>query len=460
MDTQARTIEEWLRDTKQGDIALPRFQRHMVWDYKKSIKLLEAILNENPIGVFLLLEIDSIKPPFPARFLETNSHPSPDRTKFHLLDGQQRITSLFKILNNEDNNNTFYMKFRHKEESIEFDSIERAARNSKKNKKIIGVPSKEFDNHWIPMHILNPTTDENLISNWLEEISLSSAEKGNVKKLCTKNKQKIAETIIPYFHLPLSTKPENAINIYINLNTQSVKLTAFYTTVARMEQDVEESLLEIIESLEEKVPPLSGMESSDPGNLFLKIGCLKQKKAPTDGQYKRLDLQSLYETRDEIINGISWAVEEINKLGIAKGKQLPTSIPLRVLPAIHESFKKKGRAQKARAIEIKNRYLWHAFLTERYEKSVNTRLKEDSDDLKELLENKDSVDKHFEKWEEYLPNDNKIREAGWPGNAGRLSRTILVACTLLGAKDIWTDEKLNYSNEADWNLDHIFLREK
>jgi hypothetical protein len=82
-------------EIEKGHIKIPKFQRDFVWSIDKTAKLLDSILKGYPIGTFILWEtkerLNDIKNigniPLPA---------VPDDIKIqYVLDGQQRITSLY-----------------------------------------------------------------------------------------------------------------------------------------------------------------------------------------------------------------------------------------------------------------------------------------------------------------------------------------------------------------------------
>lgn len=80
---------------KDGTIKIPKFQRDFVWDLDKTAELLDSILKGYPIGTFIIWKtkerINNIKNIGNIHLPET-----PDGEEvYYILDGQQRITSLF-----------------------------------------------------------------------------------------------------------------------------------------------------------------------------------------------------------------------------------------------------------------------------------------------------------------------------------------------------------------------------
>jgi len=91
----SKTYDDLISDVKKGIIKVPKFQRDFVWDLKATAKLLDSILKGYPIGTFILWETDQrindIKNIGGFDLPETPL----GRNVQYVLDGQQRITSLF-----------------------------------------------------------------------------------------------------------------------------------------------------------------------------------------------------------------------------------------------------------------------------------------------------------------------------------------------------------------------------
>lgn len=90
-----KTFTELIDEIKKGEIKVPKFQRNFVWSVDKTAKLLDSILKGYPIGTFILWEtnerLNDIK-----NIGNLKLPPIPDGTKVqYVLDGQQRITSLY-----------------------------------------------------------------------------------------------------------------------------------------------------------------------------------------------------------------------------------------------------------------------------------------------------------------------------------------------------------------------------
>jgi len=91
----SKKYTDLISEIQKGQIKVPKFQRNFVWSLDKTAKLLDSILKGYPIGTFILWEtnerLNDIK-----NIGNLELPPVPDDIKIqYVLDGQQRITSLY-----------------------------------------------------------------------------------------------------------------------------------------------------------------------------------------------------------------------------------------------------------------------------------------------------------------------------------------------------------------------------
>jgi len=97
-DSTKESLQDILDDVREGKIQLPEFQRGWVWDDEHIRSLLASISLSYPIGAVMMLEAGNTDVRFKARLLEgVHLDPDPVPERF-VLDGQQRLTSLFQAL--------------------------------------------------------------------------------------------------------------------------------------------------------------------------------------------------------------------------------------------------------------------------------------------------------------------------------------------------------------------------
>lgn len=95
--TNPFSLHELLKDCSSGVLQLPDFQRSWVWDEDRIKSLIASISRAFPVGALMTLEIsgDGDFKPRPIEGAPEAAHGVKPRSL--LLDGQQRMTSLYQV---------------------------------------------------------------------------------------------------------------------------------------------------------------------------------------------------------------------------------------------------------------------------------------------------------------------------------------------------------------------------
>ena len=111
------TIYEVIQNIKDGKYVMPAFQRQYVWSMEQIEKLWDSILLDYPIATFLFWHVDDDNVTWDTYFcnflssVTFDSRKQADSVNYELssidvkltdtavLDGQQRLTSLYLLLN-------------------------------------------------------------------------------------------------------------------------------------------------------------------------------------------------------------------------------------------------------------------------------------------------------------------------------------------------------------------------
>jgi hypothetical protein len=89
-----------LEDVRAGKLVIPDFQRDFVWTRKQIEELINSIINRYFIGTILLLESPTFNLRFAPRIVRgVEADPKKHASIKYVLDGQQRITSLYYAFN-------------------------------------------------------------------------------------------------------------------------------------------------------------------------------------------------------------------------------------------------------------------------------------------------------------------------------------------------------------------------
>jgi hypothetical protein len=94
-------VRELLDEIARGEVLLPEIQRNYVWKGPQVTKLLDSLYREFPSGQILLWDTGKLPITKNLDGLEKPSLPSTGQPKI-VLDGQQRLTSLYKALGQDE----------------------------------------------------------------------------------------------------------------------------------------------------------------------------------------------------------------------------------------------------------------------------------------------------------------------------------------------------------------------
>lgn len=90
-------LSDLLKKVAAGALQLPDFQRDWKWDDERIRALIATVTLNYPLGVAMTLQTGG-QPQFKARTLSGAEAASAQTPELLLLDGQQRLTSLFQSL--------------------------------------------------------------------------------------------------------------------------------------------------------------------------------------------------------------------------------------------------------------------------------------------------------------------------------------------------------------------------
>src|SRR5580698_6183927 len=95
--TNPNSLQEFLRACHAGKIQLPDFQRSWVWDEDRIKSLIASVSRAFPVGALMTLDTGG-EVNFKPRPVEgAPSAANSASAQSLLLDGQQRMTSLFQV---------------------------------------------------------------------------------------------------------------------------------------------------------------------------------------------------------------------------------------------------------------------------------------------------------------------------------------------------------------------------
>jgi hypothetical protein len=354
-----------MSDIENGIIKIPQFQRDFVWSKSKSTKLLDSMIKGYPIGTFILWktkeQLRTVRNIGDAQLPET---PEGDYAK-QVLDGQQRLTSLFASINGL--------------------SIHRDGHSD--NFSEIYVDLEATDEHDIVTIDINNKPDKTYVK-------LVDLMKGGVRFFNTfpeKYHQKLddyKERLTTYHFSVILVKDapiDVATEIFTRINTSGQPLTVFEIMVAKTFDNKRE--FDLAERYEAFIEKLSDIDyGTIPASVVLQSVAAILVKAVGKKEILRLDKKTFIDTWENVMEAIERAVEYFrNVLRIPVSKLLPYQAL--VVPFSYFFYHHPDRPT-GKIKEYLQDFFWRVSLTSRYSRSSESQIEQDLRRIDQILEAK------------------------------------------------------------------------
>jgi hypothetical protein len=441
IEARTRLLPDWFTRLRTGQTVLPRFQRFEAWDASNVSQMFNTILRDLPVGAVLVLEIGN-EEPFISRPLK-GAPLAGERVTEHLLDGQQRLTALWRGLHNNYDERTYFVYFEQDDETgmpYFVDSIARWKKDGDEENRPFWANSitEQWKRHVIPLHLLAPDLDaQKKFQDWSKEAIKDEAERDAIALQASVIRQKFASFNLPFMSLPVTTKKETALDVFIKMNTSAAPLSMYDIVVAQVEAGLGQSLHDLVGDIRNHCPSLEGYYS--PEDLALYASALLQGRAPTNANYMAKDFgRRMVEHWQIVLRGAVHATEFLEEENIFDAKRLPSDVVIPVLVALW-GLAPTALDAAGRARTVLRKYIWRAFFTNRYEKSTNSRSLADFNELRPLIEgggDAASIPEVFDEAKTPLPQPQELIAAGWPVSKERLARAILAIALKHGGRDL------------------------
>lgn len=485
---QDRQVSVWFQKIENGEIKLPRFQRHQAWDKNRITSLLDTVTRNLPLGVTLLLNVD--KEQFVSRYLVTAPETG-GRVTEHLLDGQQRLTALWRALHNNYEGVTYYLYLNEYDqtEALNQDSNElqvwcRSRWENVKGDKMplwADIPKDCLNRGLVPIQLLRPGDIASEIDGWIDSALLSSKPvvtednyelllekwmtiKGNLKNTIRDFRETISHFNLPFLALPSQTSKETALQVFINMNTNSKPLSQYDIIRAEIEGVKDVSLDDYQNNLNKKHPNVQ--HYFELPFLILATSALMQDKLPNQRGMWDMSKDVLVDDWDKMASGLSKMAVFMEGQGVYDQARLPTNAVLAVIAALYthipENLDARGRFEI-----LLRKYLWSSFFTDRYENSAASHAFNDFTALKNIVNGK--VKENGSAWTEKdvpvldrelfpLASEDELIRVGWPKRENIRGRGILAVFSRLGAYDFADGAQLSRQHLIDGrrHYHHVF----
>jgi len=423
----SKKYTDLISEIQKGQIKVPKFQRNFVWSLDQTAKLLDSILKGYPIGTFILWEtterLNDIK-----NIGNFELPPVPDDIKVqYVLDGQQRITSLYaaflgaKIQKEGEKKITDYSNI--------FVNLDGDVEN---NDEQIVISEKSEEGIFITLHeVLN--FNDNLL-----EIKEKYSD-DNFKKI-----HQYSQSFSTYDFSTIVLRKEDidsAIEVFTRINTGGQTLTLFEIMSAKTydeEQgfDMEEKFQRLLEELaESKYNTISSSVILSVLSLILSKNKECKRKV-----ILQLDKQKIINIWDDVISALKESIDYFRSV-----YRIPVSAILPydslLVPFAYFLYYQKDKP-KGEQIKYLEEFFWRISLSERYSSSTESKLAQDIKRIDEILKGNRP---NYDDIKVYLNSPKDLIETGFSAGSS-YCKAILCLLAYHEPKDFQNNGKVMLDN--------------
>ncbi len=442
IDPRKVSFDELLKGVDKSLIQIPPFQREFVWSPRDICFLLDSIYRGYPIGSFIFWKTLRRLPHHrEIGGLKLNDIPSGSLIDY-VLDGQQRITSLYAAIRGasiEGDKYTFFFNLasgRFQAEKVREDEEETSNQNRIPLDKLFVESRAEYVKYTSSF----PENYQDLLHGLYDRFKLYAFSVIYVQEEDETEDEDQTESV------------KKIVSIFSRINETGRKLSVVAKMVARCWGEgfnIREKFDELYEGNKELE------EIREETILQAASAVLNQRRSRTRDILETTDIQALEREWDSIIESFKLALEFVrNKVKIKNLKYLPFDTLLVPLAYFHYKKRNPSNAQ----IEQLQAWFWKACLSNRFSSAVESKIEEDCEAFDQLLSDEKAEFPYQIDWETFktrlIAQDYNLRNA--------FCKTILSLYSYLDPKslkdgrDIDIDRALTgyYKN----NLHHFFPR--
>ncbi|MFE3555284.1 DUF262 domain-containing protein [Streptomyces sp. NPDC059193] len=365
------------------EIALPDFQRDFVWDSTRTAELLGSIMSRYPVGTLLFWEQGDGQT-FASRSFDgvapgtSNNPPS-----VLVLDGQQRLTSLYQALTGAGDER-YFIKV---DEFVDIPSrTVREVPDVDFEKAIFSMPSTARSGRrsqsLLPAHL--PIAEVHKFDDWLDDyadrvendpqLPLTARE---AKSLYREMRDKYISPLktygLPVLTLPSSTSMDAVCTIFETLNRTGKPLGPFELLTARFfPQGV--NLRDLWDEAEANHRTLKEFRI-DPYNVLQAI-CLRVRgSAQRSDVLKKLDGNDIKTHWESTTAGFAGVIDMIQSdCGVTSQKWLPYGMLLTPMAAVWDKQRELKPLERSQALRRLQQFFWASTFTTNYDQGANSQM--------------------------------------------------------------------------------------
>ena len=418
-DSTKTALQDILSLAHSGSLQLPDFQRGWVWDDERIKSLLASVSVSFPIGAVMLLQNDSEHIRFKPRPLAGTDVSLRDITpETFILDGQQRLTSLYRALKSQAAVETkdakgkpihrwYYMDMKEAvrpeadpEEAVQSVPEDRLVKAFGRNITLdVTSPEREYAADLFPVNRIFHSAE------WRQAYSEHWSFDADKMRLFNEFERKVIKRFeqyqVPVIELKKGTSKEAVCLVFERVNTGGVALTVFELLTASFAADnfqLRDDWNARENRLKTKHPVLRNLQSDDFLQAMSLLVTQTRRRAALDGgtttdkapgiTCKRKDILKLEVAdwqawADRVEDGFVRAARFLYGQKIFKARDLPYRTQLVPLAGIFTDLGTVGETEGARRKIA--RWYWCGVLGELYGGAIESRFARDLPEVVALV---------------------------------------------------------------------------
>ena len=480
MKTNDRQLTELLKKVDSGAAQLPDFQRGWVWDDGRIRSLILSVIHNFPVGAAMFLEYGNESIHFKHKPIEgspANPKTEPDEL---ILDGQQRLTSLYNALYSRYPVHTRTDKGKDIDRYYYLNIVKALDPESDDEEVVVSVPAnrqitsdfgrkistdlttrdQEFKNKMFPLNIILDTSEE---QNWQNGYYAYHSYDTDVIKQFTDLFSKIIQPTqqyqIPVIRLDKATPKEAVCQVFENVNTGGVSLTVFELVTAIFAMD-DFPLRKDWENRKEKYFSGDLLSKVTATDFLTALTLLSSFKAGGTVSCKKRDVLSLKldeykKYADNLCEGFSIAEKLLMEERIFSNDDLPYSAQLIPLSTICTVLKDGNRIHRVTVKNLVKQWYWCGVFGELYGSANETRYANDIVQVVKWIDGgkvpKTVTDFYF----------NPMRLLGLQSRQSAAYKGVMALILKNHARDFISGAEMDFSTFSNEKIDihHIFPKD-
>ncbi len=402
MKTNDRPLTDLMKAVDNGSAQLPDFQRGWVWDDERIKALILSVLHSFPVGAAMFLEYGNESIHFKHKPIEgSNADPSVEPDEL-ILDGQQRLTSLYNALYSKKPVHTKTDKGKEIDRYYYLDIEKALDPDADDEEVVISIPSTrqltsdfgrkvetdlstrpdEFRLKKFPLNIiLNSGEEQGWQNEYYAYYNYNPAVIQQFTELFSKIIMPTQKYAMPVIQLGKETPKEAVCQVFENVNTGGVSLTVFELVTAIFAMD-DFPLRKDWEERKEKYFSGNLLNIVTATDFLTALTLLSSFKSGGTVSCKKKDVLALKLTEykkyaDDLCKGFSITDKLLQEERIFSSRDLPYSTQLIPLAAICTILMEGNKIYTTNIKNMVKQWYWCGVFGELYGAANETRYAND-----------------------------------------------------------------------------------